>query len=395
MSSIVNDDEKRDIRRQQITLLVTSYYNKLEFLHYEPLNLLIQKALDLFLDTDLTIDEINEKLMEAIVERKRELDQRYDSEEVKKNHETIYGKLELLARELNKAGIDYQLAGALCGYVKYGEESDRCHDNIDVCLNEEDMGKFQEICERLGLSFEDNRFNSPRVLRDGIPHGEHEVIARDPGSDFHIGVFPFERKKDGSVVMKGYYHDDDGKPCIREEEYSPELAREIFDQEEVDFRGTPLRITPPEHIYGMKKYTNHQKDQHDIDFLDSRIDKDKMARMQALSRTDRKVRFVPASTMSFGPTETGLGGELDAMISGGENEQKKIENDNASKHMEGGKMLVKKVQETPAVQQQRQSSGSVGNTDGFISNIIITTLALITFVLCFIGVALIYLIQLS
>ena len=394
MSSIINSEDEREIRKEQITLLVTSYYDKLEFLHYESLDLLVQKALDLFLDTDLTIDEINEKLMEAIVERKRELDQRYDSEEVKKNHETIYGKLEQLANELNKAGIDYQLAGALCGYIKYGEESDRCHDDIDICLNEEDMDKFQEICERLGLSFEDNRFNSPRVLRDGIPHGEHEVIARDPGSDFHIGVFPFERKKDGSVVMKGYYHDDDGKPCVREEEYSPELAREIFDQEEVDFRGTPLRITPPEHIYGMKKYTHNQKDQHDIIFLDSRIDQTKRARIQALSRTDKNVRFVPASTINLTPVDAGIGGELDSMFAGGDIEQSKIEDHDSSKGKEGAKMLVKKAQESPATQQtQQQSSGGANNSDGFISNLIITTLALITFVLCFIGIALIYLVQ--
>ena len=117
MAQLISLEEKRELRKKQITLLVKSYYEKLEFLHYEPLNLLIDKALDLFLDSDLTIDEVNDKLIEAITSRKKSLMERYDDNKVRDNHETIYGQLEQLSRLMSK--IDYQLAGALCGYLKY------------------------------------------------------------------------------------------------------------------------------------------------------------------------------------------------------------------------------------------------------------------------------------
>ena len=53
-------------------------------------------------------------------------------------------------------------------------------------------------------------------------------------------------------------------------------------------------------------------------------------------------------------------------------------------------MRVKKAGQE--VQQQVQDQEQI-NEEGFISNTIITTLALISFVLCFIGVAIIYLVQ--
>ncbi|MBR3210810.1 MAG: hypothetical protein IKF71_02600 [Bacilli bacterium] len=377
MDKMISSEDKRELRKKQITLLVTSYYQKLDFLHYESLDVLLEKSLDLFLDSDLTIDEINDKLVDAIASRKKALDERYDDDNVRNNHETIYGRLEQLVRELNKLGVDYQLAGALCGYIKYDQESNRCHDDIDLNVNEEDIGKLREVCSRMGLLFEDNRFSSPRVLKNGIPSGEHEVIANDPNSDFHIGVFPFERKKDGSVISKGYYHDENGHPYVREEEYPPELASELFGAEEVDFRGTPLRITPPEQIYLFKKYTNKEKDQHDAKFLEDRLDPEKLMRIRTLSHEGRVVRHLPVVSMG----EDKKNNELGSMLEEGTQPQK----DSHTISKEGVKMLVKK---DPKPQQDITSS-----EDGFISNVIITTLALITFVLCFIGIALIYLIQ--
>ena len=65
--------------------------------------------------------------------------------------------------------------------MKYGEESKRIHDDIDLNMNEDDLGKFGEVCRQLGFDFHDNRMNSPRVLQNGIPHGDHEVVAEIPG----------------------------------------------------------------------------------------------------------------------------------------------------------------------------------------------------------------------
>ena len=103
----------------------------------------------------------------------------------------------------------------------------------------------------MGLNFKDNRLNTTRVLKNGIPSGEHEIIATTDESDFHIGAFPFEKLKDGTIINKGYYHDEDGNIIVRKETYSRELAEEIYSDSgnNVNFEGHNLTITAPEFVY--------------------------------------------------------------------------------------------------------------------------------------------------
>ena len=251
----------------------------------------IQRAIDMFINSDLPyeeiIDQINKLASQVIKRYVEEKEKRFNPELVKENHKEIYDKLEMLIKKLNERGVDYQLAGALCAYIKYGVESDRTHDDIDINLNENDMNKFREVCEEMGLQFHDNRMTTPRVLKNGIPAGDHEVLATLDGSDFHIGAFCFERKPDGTVINKGYYHDDSGQIYTRDEVISPELAEEIFGREEVDFRGQKLVITPPEFVYRLKNYTKKEKDLVDIMFMEGRIDKSKLERINELSKKSK------------------------------------------------------------------------------------------------------------
>ena len=251
----------------------------------------IQRAIDMFSNSDLPYEEIIEqinKLASQVITRYiEEKEKRFNPELVKENHKEIYDKLEILIKKLNERGVDYQLAGALCAYIKYGVESSRTHDDIDINLNESDMNKFREVCEEMGLQFHDNRMTTPRVLKNGIPAGDHEVLATLDGSDFHIGAFCFERKPDGTVINKGYYHDDSGQIYTRDEVISPELAEEIFGREEVNFRGQKLVITPPEFVYRLKNYTKKDKDLVDIMFMEGRIDKSKLERINELSKKSK------------------------------------------------------------------------------------------------------------
>lgn len=251
----------------------------------------IQRAIDIFSNSDLSYEEIVEqinKLASQVIKRYiEEKEKRFNLELVKENHKEIYDKLEILIKKLNERGVDYQLAGALCAYIKYGVESDRTHDDIDINLNESDMNKFREVCEEMGLQFHDNRMTTPRVLKNGIPAGDHEVLATLDGSDFHIGAFCFERKPDGTVINKGYYHDDSGQIYTKDEVINPELAEEIFGREEVDFRGQKLVITPPEFVYRLKNYTKKDKDLVDIMFMEGRIDKIKLERINELSKKSK------------------------------------------------------------------------------------------------------------
>ena len=131
------------------------------------------RAIEMFKNSELpyeeVVNQINELAKQIVQSYKNEKEERFNPRLVKQNHEEIYTMLEILVKKLNERGVDYQLAGALCAYIKYGVESNRTHDDIDINLNEVDINKFKEICEEMGLQFHDNRLTTSRVLKNGIP----------------------------------------------------------------------------------------------------------------------------------------------------------------------------------------------------------------------------------
>lgn len=296
-NEVENQEDNRELREKQITSLVTAYYKKFDFLQSQNLNIFINKALDKYLDSDLTIEEINEDIMKKILDIKRTFEARFDKEKVVENHSELYARLDTLVSLLAKAGIDYQVAGALCSYLKYGEESDRVHDDIDLNMNEDDLVKFAMVCNELGYIFHDNRMDSPRVLKNGIPTGDHEVFAEIPGSDLHIGIFCFKRNEDGSVDNKSYYKDEDGNTMVWNEHISSKLAKLLFGAEIIEYNGKKMTITPPEYVYSLKSYTRKDKDLHDLGFMDGKIDMDKLNEIRTLTKTDRRVDLISVDNL--------------------------------------------------------------------------------------------------
>ena len=282
-------------RKVFITSLVSKMYDKYDFLRKESLDALINKALITYQNCDLSNEEIEDRLFQEIIIKKKEFDFRYDPLNVKNNHELVYKKLKEIVSLLNKNKIDYQLCGALAGYVKYNIESTRVHNDIDFNINEKDIDRFKQICISLGYKYEDNRLNPKRVLKNGIPTGEHEIIARDTNSNLDIGVFLFERLPDHSIINKFYFTDEQGNSCIKEVFYSPELAKEIFSRESVIFQGENIIITPPEYVYSLKEYTLNEKDLYDIDFLKDKIDKTKYKRIKKKFGLGKIVRIIHAN----------------------------------------------------------------------------------------------------
>ena len=310
-------------REKEIESLVEKYYQKFDFLQQEPFSFWLNQVLSLFLNSDLSIEEIEIKILEKIHQKEKEMGERFQPEKVQKNHILIYSQLEKIVSLLKEQDVEYYVGGALSGYLFFQEESGRCHDDIDFLVNEEQLDKFQEVCEHLGLSFHDNRYQTSRVLKNGIPSGEHEVMATSSDSDFHIGVFCFERLLDGTVVIKGYYHDDDNHPCCREEVISSDLADAIFRSKQVDFRGYPLSVVAPEYIYLLKQYTHSEKDKIDMDYLEKHINPDYLSKLEALQKTDRCIQHVILDQTS---TLTSLKStEIAAMLD--EKEEKELENE--------------------------------------------------------------------
>lgn len=65
--------DEKELRKNQITLMVQLYYKRVPFLQVEPLEDVLKKALDKYLDSSLTIEQINDSLAEAVMDRKKDL----------------------------------------------------------------------------------------------------------------------------------------------------------------------------------------------------------------------------------------------------------------------------------------------------------------------------------
>ena len=57
---------EKEERKQQITSIVEKYYQEYKFLQETPLSEYIDKALSLFLDSELSIEEVHIQILEAI-----------------------------------------------------------------------------------------------------------------------------------------------------------------------------------------------------------------------------------------------------------------------------------------------------------------------------------------
>ena len=77
--TLQNEEQNLELREKQITALVTAYYNKFDFLQNEMLSVLVDKALNIYLNTDLTIEEINEEIqdLEQKITNQKEREAKY------------------------------------------------------------------------------------------------------------------------------------------------------------------------------------------------------------------------------------------------------------------------------------------------------------------------------
>ena len=107
--------DERDLRKNKITLMVQLYYKRIPFLQLESLEDVTKKALDKYLDTDLSIEEINDLLAEAVMDRKRDLgntqeinamlEEKEKLEEEKKEQEVAVQKRKLKPGVKNEEGM--------------------------------------------------------------------------------------------------------------------------------------------------------------------------------------------------------------------------------------------------------------------------------------------------
>jgi len=78
------EENKRTKRKNQITLMMKLYFEKVDYLKDKDLDEWTKKALDTFLDSDLSIDEINDQISYALKNKKNEFS--IEEKEEKENY---------------------------------------------------------------------------------------------------------------------------------------------------------------------------------------------------------------------------------------------------------------------------------------------------------------------
>ena len=205
----------------------------------------------------------------------------YPSMPLKENHRLVLEAFDEFNKLINGENLDYFYTGGMMGYLATGHELVRYHGDLDILINEEDLEKLKRIVEKSD-KFE---FVSHVKKKNNIGH-EYFVVYK--GIPIDIGLFLFERKKDGSVIRKSYYYKD--KELLVDEEYlDPEYVKLSYTGDSYIHNGIPYKMMSLESVYEAKR-GSRPKDQYDAKVIEDMVD---MEIVERISDARKKNTFTP------------------------------------------------------------------------------------------------------
>ena len=233
---------------------------------------------------------------------------------IEENHKLIHKTLLKLCKVLTDNNIDYYLVGALPCYLLTGEKDERYHDDIDLMLNEEDIPKVQKLLEGSDFDFKDKRLDTPKRQKPGQlrPGGDHEVMAQHKTSEFHLGFFCFERGKDGEVIHKDYFKDDNGELKVYKHMITPQQSKLNYDDTLHTYGDVQFKMAALESTYSIKKSTmnnpEREKDATDVRMIEKsgKLNLDKLKVMRDLPHLQPTIETVKIVQDSHEPKQEQL-----------------------------------------------------------------------------------------
>lgn len=207
--------------------------------------------------------------------------------------------------------LDCFYTGGLMAYLATGQPLERYHGDLDLFIDEKELPKL----------FKYIRSNPDFELVSHLAEKEengHEFSINFKGSPMSIGLFLFDRKKTGEVVLKSYYYPDQRKENglqLTERQLTQEFATDKFDDTVRTHNGFEYRAESLESIYSEKKDLR-PKDKYDAKIIADHyaLDQTKLARIEA--------ERLQGKTVTGKSAETSVVAKLDGIISG--NESKRV-----------------------------------------------------------------------
>ena len=348
-------ENEKNNRKDEIIALVENYYHKNKFLQTKPLEVYINKAIDKYLNTDLTIEEIDRKIHELIMEMLRdemmkplkiEEDNKKDKSPTNRKEEFIQ-----LINQLNNSSVDYALLGYLVGMLLASENNinnNTIPEVIEIAINENDYDKFVDLCNKQG-------FTTLNI---------NEAMNILEKNDLKIQIDKFKKLNDGSIIMDELFQKDSTTYC-KKDLYNPELSSEYFGRNVINFEGIPLKTASPEYIY------LSLRNDYDLSFLNNKISTEKIIDLLEKEKTGKKTEIKPLENsvkQEAIPKTENSSDDLNNMIN--DNSKK----DNTQKAMENKSKALVKTNNQPYRNNNQQGYTSSNVILGVIELIIILIL---------------------
>lgn len=212
----------------------------------------------------LSLDPINYKTIDDFIKRFHELEQKNligAKMPLKENHKLIIEAFEKLNNLLENKFDCYYTGGIFC-YLSTGIPLERYHSDLDLLFNEEELFQLKNLID------DSDDFTFISNMNNKEKHG-HEYKITYKNTPISIGLFLFERRKDGSITTKEYYYEDE-LLYVDEHRYTKEYTILSFDDVPHYFNGTFYKRISLEKIY-FNKINGREKDKYDAKKIERKI----------------------------------------------------------------------------------------------------------------------------
>ena len=360
--------EEVEKRKESISNLVTTYYNRNAFLKKKrmQLNNLIDKAIEKYLYSDLSMDEIEKEIVNIINGLKDDYADipmnKFDNEEKDEKLEKNSTVINFL-NDLNNSNVDYKVTGL----TALSFEKENGTNNLSFYVNEKDFDKFKTVCEKNGFSFVDMRNNTKRQIENGNVIGDANVSASSNNDSTKVDVKGFERLNDNSIIVKDDFINSNGEHCIKADFYGKDLAKEIFESDSINVNGNTYPVVAPEFDYISRRNSSDKKDKDIVSELKSEIDINRVEKIQNLANTNF------ASQITKAPQEKKQDNELSSMLI---EEEKKSVQTNETIQKDKPKQFVKN--NNTSYQSTNTNNGGYVSKLAFIFFMLLTVVILLT-----------------
>lgn len=186
------------------------------------------------------------------------------------NHNMLLNIFDRLNMLLNNDLDCYYTGGAIL-FISNGFPLERYHTDLDLFVNEAHLFFLKKIisCDS------DFKINS-NMHKKGVNGHEYKISYKDyPVS---VGLFLFERKKDGGIITKKYYYDlpDIKHLYVDERHFTSEYVKLVFNDNILVHNDSFYKMLSQEFIYYSKinLKSARPKDLYDIRFIEKRINID-------------------------------------------------------------------------------------------------------------------------